>query len=195
MTRLIAVFLSLGLMLGCTQESLNDPLLPMGDFSLGHNVVVASKARKGPITRSATEEEWVSALTGAFARRFGRYEGEELYHLGVSVEGYMLAPPGLPVVYKPRSALILNVTVWDDAAGRKLNDEPYQMTIFEDTDAGSFLVGSGTVRKKEQQIAGLASNAAVDIEEWMSLMHQQNRWFTDDPVFNPKQPEQETKER
>ena len=180
---------------GCTQDAVNEPMLPMGDFSLGHNIVIAENARKVTVSRAVTEQEWTTAMTQALATRFGRYQGDELYHFGVSVEGFMVAPPGVPLVYTPKSALIIEVAVWDDAAGRKLNDEPQQFTIFEDTDSQSVLVGSGLSRDKQEQIDGLAENAAQVIERWMSEQHIKHGWFTDSPTFNPEPEPEEPKER
>ncbi|HAW46959.1 MAG TPA: hypothetical protein DCX34_06930, partial [Roseovarius sp.] len=79
----------------------------LGNFRLGHNVVVAPNLTKGPASRAASQEEWIDAMTRAINERFTRHEGSKLYHLGVSVEGYVLAIPGVPVVASPKSALIL----------------------------------------------------------------------------------------
>lgn len=187
MFRLIALLTGFALLAACgTQNPIDEePLLDLGDFSLGYNVVVAPKTQKGPISREATKEEWIDALTAAIAARFGRYEGESLYHLGISVEGYMLAPSGIPVVYNPKSALILFVTVWDDAEGRKLNSTPHQMIVFENTEAETVLLGSGRSRTREEQIAGLSYNAAKDLEAWLAEQRETYGWFTDNPVFDP----------
>ena len=195
MTRLLALICSCALLAACAGRSLDDPLVPLGDFSLGHNVVVASNARQGPISRNATEEEWTQAMTKAMADRFGRYSGEELYHFGVSVEGFMLAPPGVPLIYTPKSALIINVTVWDDAAGRKLNSEPHQLTVLETTGTDSIIIGSGIGRKKQEQLDGLSFNAARAIETWLANQHEDYGWFTDTPVFDPEPPAAERAER
>jgi hypothetical protein len=179
---MVAMGLAMAFLAACSSvPASRDPMVDLGAFRLGHNVVVASKAQKGPVSRDATEEEWVTALRGAVQQRFGRYEGDQLYHFGISVEGYMLAPPGVPVLYKPRSALIVNVTIWDDAANRKLNEEVEQFTIFESTTSGSFLVGSGYERTKEEQMAGLAANAMREIEEWMLEQKATQGWFEPRP--------------
>lgn len=189
MIRVLVLLTGFAVLAGCAGRSLDDPLVPLGDFKLGHNVVVASKAQQGPISRKATEQDWTSAMTQAMSDRFGRYQGDELYHFGVSVEGFMLAPPGVPLVYTPKSALIINVTVWDDAAGRKLNDEPEQFTILETTGTDSIIIGSGIGRSRQQQLDGLSFNAARTIETWLADQHENYGWFTDNPVFNP-QPEE-----
>jgi len=181
MIRIFVLLTALVIVVGCTPATPEEPLEALGEFSLGYNVVVASKARKGPVSRPATEDEWKNALTEAVAERFTQYQGSQLYHLGISVEGYMLAPPGIPVIYSPKSALIINVTVWDDAAGKKLNEEVEQFTIFENTTSESFLVGSGHTRSKEDQLKGLSRNAVGQIEDWMVRMEKEKGWFVQKP--------------
>lgn len=177
MIRIFALLAILVAIAGCTPATPDEPLVSLGEFSLGHNVVVASKMQKGPISRNATEEEWVTALKSAVDERFGLYEGSQLYHLGISVEGYMLAPPGVPLVYSPKSALIINVTAWDDAAGKKLNDEPKQFTVLETTTGETFLVGSGHRRTKADQLQGLSRNAVGQIEDWLLEERKAKGWF------------------
>lgn len=187
MTRIFAILTSLVFLAGCATATLEDsPPPPLGDFNLGHNIVVATKMQKGPISREATEEEWKSALTGAIADRFGRYDGDALYHLGISVEGYMLAPKGVPLVYTPKSALILNVTVWEDAKSRKLNEGVHQLIVLETTDKDSVVIGSGWGRSKDKQLAGLSFNAARALEKWLVEQHEELGWFTPDAKVAPK---------
>lgn len=189
---MIRVFLFLSAFLaliGCTPKNLDQPPADLGNFSLGHNVVVATKMQKGPVSRDATQDEWTKALKFAVDRRFGRYDSDKLYHFGVSVEGYMLAPPGLPLVYTPKSALILNVTVWDDSLGKKMNDTPHQITVLEDTNQDSILIGSGWGRTKEEQIAGLSYNAIYAIEDWLLEQKEQLNWFTDQPILAEAPPD------
>ncbi len=187
MIRLFAVLTSLALLVGCGGSGvLDQPPPPLGDFKLGHNIVVTSNMQKGPISREASQEEWKAALTGAIDERFGRYEGEGLYHFGISVEGYMLAPKGVPLLYAPKSALIVNVTVWQDSKARKLNESPYQMTIFENTDQESLLVGSGWGRGKDEQLVGLSFNATRALEKWLVQQHEELGWFTPDAKVAPK---------
>ncbi|MFC3613843.1 hypothetical protein ACFORG_08755 [Lutimaribacter marinistellae] len=181
MLRIATLLVGMSILAACTSATPDEPLERLGEFSLGHNVVVASKMQKGPISRDATEEEWVTALRTAVDERFSRYQGSQLYHLGISVEGYMLAPPGVPVVYSPKSALIINVTVWDDARAQKLNPEVKQFTVFETTTADSAIIGSGNTRSKEEQLLGLSRNAVGQIEDWLVEMHNENGWFARRP--------------
>ena len=182
MKSFLLVLVGLVFLSACTAtDPYADPPADLGAFRLGHNVVIASKAQKGPVSRDATPEEWVAALRPAVDRRFGQYQGDQLYHIGLSVEGYMLAPPGIPILYKPKSALIINVTVWDDAAGQKLNEKPKQFTVFEQTTGGSFVLGSGHERTKEEQMAGLAANAMRQVEKWLIEEREANGWFDPRP--------------
>ena len=57
------------------------------------------------ISRKATPVEWKAGIEKAMADRFGRYEGNRIYNFAVRVDGYVLAPPVLPVVAAVRSAL------------------------------------------------------------------------------------------
>lgn len=181
MFRLMALIGSILVLTACTNPNdLDEAPVDLGDFRLGHNVVVASKMTRGPVSREATPEEWQDALKGAIDERFGRYEGDKLYHLGVSVEGYVLAQPGIPIVASPNSVLILLVTVWDDAAGGKLNTPPEQITIME-TISGNTILGSGLTQSKEVQMRNLSRNAAKQIETFMVRRRASEGWFGDAP--------------
>ncbi len=181
MTRIYTLLTLLVIVTGCTAASPDEPLEALGEFSLGHNVVVASKMQKGPVSRDATQEEWINAMKMAVDERFGLYDGAQLYHLGISVEGYMLAPPGIPVVYSPKSALIINVTAWDDAAGKKLNEKPEQFTVLETTTSDTLLIGSGHERTKTEQMQGLSRNAVGQIDTWLLEQHKAHGWFNKKP--------------
>jgi hypothetical protein len=177
MFRLLALLSSVLLMAACTNPNdLDEAPADLGDFRLGHNVVVASKMTRGPVSREATPEEWQESLTGAIDERFGRYEGDRLYHLGVSVEGYVLAQPGIPIVASPNSVLILLLTVWDDAASQKMNTPPEQITVIE-TISGNTILGSGLTQSKEVQMRNLSRNAAKQIENFLVRRRAGEGWF------------------
>lgn len=177
MPRLLGLCLVLlGLSACAGTERATAPRADLGDFRLGHNIVVAPKLAQGPFSRTASAGEWTNALTAAVAERLGGYQGARLYHLGISVGGYVLASPGVPVLAAPKSLLIVQVTVWDDAAGTKLNAEPKRFTVFEDL-SGDTIVGSGLTRTKEEQMRALARNAARKIEVWLAEQMRTEGWF------------------
>lgn len=168
------VLVSLG---ACTaQRQLDQPLSDLGNFKLGHAAVVAPNLVKGPVSRDASPEEWIAGVDKAIEDRFRRYTGSNFYHLGISVEGYVLAQPGVPLVLSPKSALILRVTLWDDAKGVKLNEEPHQITVLESLSPET-VVGSGLTKSKAQQLENLSFNAAFLIEKWLIKMNKENGWM------------------
>ena len=169
----MGLILAAGVVAGCARNDLNDPLAPLGAFGLGLNIVVADNAQKVPISREASEEEWEAAVKQAVADRFGRYEGTRLYNIGISVDGYALAPPGIPILAAPKSVLVITANVWDDAAGKKLNAEGAQFTIFESL-SGETVIGTGLTRSKREQMAALSYNAAKRVEEWFL---ENPEWF------------------
>lgn len=154
----------------------NAPRPDLGDFRLGHNIVVAPNLVQGPFSREASAEEWIEAMTTAIDRRFSGYEGTRLYHLGISVDGYVLALPGVPVVAAPKSVLLVQVTVWDDAKARKLNPQPKRFTVLEEL-SGDTMVGSGHTRTREEQMETLVRNAARQIEAWLATQKRTQDWF------------------
>lgn len=165
-------------------RDLGAPRAELGDFRLGHNIVVDDVAQRGPLSREAEPGQWKAAIEAEVARRLGRYEGGRLYHLGINVDGYILAVPGVPIIASPRSVLIISVTLWDDALGRPLTDRPRQFTVLESL-TGETLVGSGLTQSAEQQMAVLARNAALVIENWLA---ENPHWF--DPELDaPPAPE------
>lgn len=172
--RLAAVVLAMGLVAGCERASdLADPPVDLGPFDLGLNIVVADNAQKVPISRNATPEEWEASLSKAVQDRFGRYDGPRFYNIGVSVDGYALAPPGVPVLVTPKSVLVVTVNVWDDERQQKLNGAGTQFTVFESL-SGEQVIGTGITRTKREQMDALSYNAAKVIENWF-LEHPQ--WF------------------
>ena len=177
MIRVIALLMSLVTLAACNGASdLGEAAVPLGDFNLKHNIAVAPKAQKGPLSRDATKEELTKALTDATQERFSRYNGARDYHFGMSVEGYVLAQPGIPIVFAPKSILIINLTVWDDAKQEKLNPKPHQITVFESFDQGP-VVGSGYTKSAEEQLKNLSQNAAKSIENYLVRQNAAEGWF------------------
>ena len=65
------------------------------------------------------------------------------------------------------------MNIWDDATQEKLNAEPIRVTAFDG--AAGPLVGGGLVRNREQQIEGLAFDAALVVEEILTA--NRDTWF------------------
>jgi len=175
--RILSALISIVVLTACNGASdLDKPAVPLGDFNLYHNIVVAPKVQKLPISREVSKEVLTTAIKDAIAERFDRYNGTRNYHFGVSVEGYILAPPGIPLVLAPKSIMIINLTVWDDAAGKKLTAEPHQITVFESLDQGP-IVGSGYTKTAEEQLKNLSQNAAKSIENYLVKQNKAEGWF------------------
>lgn len=161
----------------CTaSDDLGAPPPDLGDFRLAHNVVVAPNLTRGPLSRPASKAEWIGSVRRAVDARLRRHEGETLYNLGIALEGYVLAQPGVPVVASPKSVLLLRVTVWEDAEGTKLSESPRAFTVLE-TLSGDTVVGSGLTLSKEEQMTNLAQNAALQIERWLLRQKREEGWF------------------
>lgn len=175
--RLFAAF-ALALAAGCAREDLSKPMPPIGDFRLGYNIVVADNAKPVGPSRKASAEEWETAIKAEIAKRTGTYQGDKLYHVAVGVDGYALAVPGIPVLLAPKSGLAITVNVWDDTAGVMINPEPKSFTIIEEISDKS-VVGSGLTKTREEQIQGLAAQAARRINAWLV---ENKVWFTPEEV-------------
>lgn len=171
--RLFALGLGLTFLVACQTNDLAEPAVPLGDFALGLNIAVADNVQKVPISRDASKEEWIAAVQKAIADRFGRYEGNKLYNIGISIDGYALAPPGVPLVLKPKSVLVITANIWDDKAQKKLNEKGKQLTIFEHMSAET-VIGSGVTQNKQKQMEILAYNAAKSVENWLL---ENPEWF------------------
>lgn len=172
------------LLAACQTNDLAEPPVPLGDFALGHNIVVTSNMQKVVISRNATPEAWEAALEKAMEDRFGRYDGAKLYNIGISIDAFALAPPGVPLVLKPKSALGITVTIWDDAAQRKLNEKPKQIIVMEKM-SGETVVGSGLTRSAAVQMDILSYNAAKAVETWLL---ENPEWFGLPPKPTAKTP-------
>lgn len=167
------LFAAMLLVAACANNPETQPLEDLGEFRLSHNIVLAGNAMPGPLSRSAEAEDWQRVLTEEIDRRFRRYEGTRLYHLGINVEAYVLAIPGIPLVASPNSALIFTVNVWDDALGRRLNETPHRITVLESL-SGQTFISSGLTQSADTQMRNLSVNAARAIERWLASNPE---WF------------------
>lgn len=185
-----AALLALAVLSACANgRDLNKPPPPLGDFQLGHNIVIAPNLVMGPLSREATAEEWTTSLEKAIEDRFRRYEGEKLYHFGISIEGYVLAEVGVPLVLQPKSVMIFRLTVWDDAAGGKLNAEAEEITVLEAISPES-LAGSGLTQTREEQLDNLTVQAAKQIEAFLLRKKKDDGWFVSDGPVGEATPEE-----
>ena len=154
-------------------QDFDSRLVPIGNFRLGQIVTrTDAELTKGPLSRSASREEWIAAVNVAFQDRFSRFGGGSYYHLGITASGYILAKPGIPLIAAPKSVLIFRVIAIEDHTGKVLTQKPHQITVVEQLNVGS-LIGSGYTRSREQQINDLAQQAALSTEAWL----RQQSWF------------------
>ena len=173
--RLVGTGCAVLLVAGCAAQDLEEPAADLGPFRLGLNIVVADNMQKVPISREATVEEWETGLSKAVANRFGpaRYDGDRFYNIGINIDGYALAPPGIPVVAAPKSVVVVSANIWDDANQQQLNTEARQFTIFENL-SGESVIGTGLTSTKKQQIDALSYNVAKALEGWFL---ENPQWF------------------
>jgi len=174
-------FLALGLLFvlsACVAPEVPEGPGTLGDFRLGYNIVQAKTVKQGPFSRQVSDEQLTGALTDEIERRLGRYDGDGLYHLGVAIGGFVLAQPGIPLIYTPKSVLILEVNLYDNATQARLNPEPKQITAFEGINNAAPIIGSGIARGAEEQLDNLVTSAAFQIEQWLKA---NPGWFTPKP--------------
>lgn len=171
--RAVMLVAGLGLLAACESNDLKKPPVPLGDFVMGLNIAVADTAQVPGISRKVTADEWETAMKAAMADRFGRYEGSRIYNFGINIDGYVLAPPGLPVVASPRSALIITVHVFEDATQTELNPGGKRLTMVEGVSPESF-IGSGLTQTKDQQLARMAYRGALAVQKYLL---ENPEWF------------------
>lgn len=154
--------------MGLTGCAATDPLeadLPgMGNFRLGFAIVVSENAKKIPPSRDATAEQLKTSLTAELERRFGVYTGDRVYHVAVNIDGYSLAPPGIPVVLTPKSVLVCTANLWTADPQEKIGG-PEQITTFEG--AETLVLGSGLMKNAEEQLETLSRNMAQKVQAWI----------------------------
>ncbi|MCX7566802.1 hypothetical protein OS189_10660 [Sulfitobacter sp. F26169L] len=177
MIRMVCAMLVAGVLAACNGAAdLDKAAVPLGDFNLKHNIVVAPKVQKVPLGRALDKDLMTKMLQDAVSERFDRYDGDRLYHFGISIESYFLAPPGVPVVAAPKSAMIIRITVWDDAKNKKLTPKAHQITVVESLDQGP-VVGSGYTKTAEEQFKNLSQNAVKQIETFLVKKNGEEGWF------------------
>ena len=140
---------------------------PLGQFRLGHNIAIADHATKGPFSRDFTEDQIEATVQNAVANRLRRYDGDGLYHLGIVVGSLVLAEPSGPAQFAKQPAMVLDVTVYDDATGKKLNATPNRIRASNGFQTTLPLFGTRFVPTAEVQLQNLSIDAARQIEAWL----------------------------
>lgn len=175
---MIRIFMKLSLLAliaACAaQEDLSLEPVPLGDFRLGHNIAIADDTQRGPFSRAFNEDQIEAALQQAVGTRLRRYDGDGLYHLGMNVGGIVLAQPGIPLIYAPKSAMVVDVTLFDNRTQEKLNEEPERLIVGEGLRNVRPIVGSGLTRSADEQLANLSESMAMRIERWL---RENPQWF------------------
>jgi hypothetical protein len=144
----------------------------LGDFRLQHLVVIVDEPIQGAVSRSVTDTQLKDAVTNAVDARFRRFAGDTPYSIGIKVQGYVLAPRAVPVLFAPRSQLFLSINAYDGAQQR-LNEDTRNLIVNERA-GGDTVVGSGYYQTAEEQLAELAENAAIEVERWL---RENEDWF------------------
>lgn len=151
---------------GCANapDPLDGGLPAMGRFQLAQSVVVTDAMKQIPPSRRASPEAWEAMLEGELDRRFGRYAGGEGFFVALAVDGYSLAPPGIPVVLTPKSILVVTANLWRADGPEKVLG-PEQLSVFEG--AESLLLGTGLIKSAEEQMLTLSRNMAARVQRWI----------------------------
>jgi hypothetical protein len=191
MIRILALLASLVLLAACEETQLNEAPQELGDFKLRRGFVYTDKASTYPISRKAEPSEWNKPIEEALEARLRRYQGSGQYDVAITLESFSLAPPGVPVVFNPKSVAVVLVFVYD-VANKTFLLEEHQMIVFEDTTGESAIVGSGHSRTKAEQIDGLALKIVDRVEEYLAEQHAEHGWFNGDesPVSAAQEPAQ-----
>ena len=176
MTRLFALFASLLLLVSCSETQLDEAPEDLGNFNMRVGFVYTDKALQWPLSRDAEPSEWNEPIERALEARLGRYQGNGKYDVAITLEGFLLATGGIPVLVNPKSAAVVNVFVYNVETQTYLARK-HQMEIFEDTTGESALIGSGFSRTKQEQIDGLALKIVDGLEEYMAAQHAEHGWF------------------
>ena len=153
------------LLLACALE--DKPIVnPIGDFRLGHVTVHAGSAETAQWSRRATETQLTDAVRTAVRTRFGPLRGRSWYHVAITLDAYLLPPPGIPVIASPRAGVVARVQIWDDRTRSVLNPRPRTIAANESTNSQT-LFGSGYSYDAEDQLDRAARSLALQIEHWL----------------------------
>lgn len=190
MLRIFALLTSLFLLAACGTTQLNEPPEELGDFNMRVSFVFTDKAKQWPLSREAEPSEWNKPIERAMEARLGRYNGTGAYDVAVTLEGFLLATGGIPVLVNPKSVAVVNVFVYDTKTKTYLVKK-HQMEVFEDTTGKSAILGSGYSRTKKEQIDGLSLRIVDEVEEYLAKQHKEEGWFGPADPSSVKTPDDE----
>lgn len=173
-----AALLAATALAACTGSTGTRGPAELGDFRLGHNIVIADNVQEGPFSRDLDVDQIETAMRDEVDDRLRRYDGDGLYHLGIYIGAMVLAQPGVPVLFAPRSNMVFEVFAFDNATQSRLNEEPNRIIVSEGLDNSVPILGSGLTRTPEEQLANLVENAAIQIEDWLI---ENPDWFDPKP--------------
>lgn len=173
-----AAFVAVAALAACADSTATRAPADLGDFRLGHNIVIADNVQEGPFSRDLDIDRIEAAMQAEVDARLRRYDGDGLYHLGIYVGAMVLAQPGVPVLFAPRSNMVFEVFAFDNATQSRLNEEPMRIIVSEGLDNSVPILGSGLTRTPEEQLANLVENAAIQIEDWLI---ENRAWFAPKP--------------
>lgn len=172
MTRLLFALAALFLSSCTTELDEVTRASSLGDFRLQHLVVIVDEPIKGVVSRTVTDAQLKTAVTDAVAERFERFSGDTPFSIGIKVQGYVLSPRAVPILFAPRSQLFLSVNAYDGAQQR-LNADTRNLVVNERA-GGDTVIGSGYSQTADEQLVELAYNAAIEIERWL---RENEDWF------------------
>ncbi|WP_308915566.1 hypothetical protein [Jannaschia sp. LMIT008] len=157
--------LALGGLAACAApDPLTEEAVDLGRFQLVAPIVVTRNAQKVPPSRDGDLDQWQAVMEEELSRRFGRYRGGTDYYIALNLDGYSLAPPGIPVVLSPKSILVVTANLWTADPQEKVAG-PEQLTTFEGADG--LFIGSGLMKDGDAQMRTLARNMARKVQGWM----------------------------
>ena len=88
---LISLCIGLSLFSGlwaCAPTNRSAKVDPIGEFRVGHTVVVGKDMVQGPLSREADPQKIIDAIKQATSERLSVYDGSQYYHVAVKIDAY-----------------------------------------------------------------------------------------------------------
>ncbi len=149
-------------------RSRRKPVEPLGQFQAGPRRSSWPQRRQGPRHRAdATTMNGSPGSMRRSSRRFRRYDGDQFYHLGVRVEGYVLAAPGIPLVVRAQIGVIVTVTVCGRRRGHEAERRSPSRSPCSKRCRARRSSASGLTQTKEEQLTAAVAERRPEIENWL----------------------------